>query len=117
MFERAVALDPQYVLAQCSLVNASLALHGSAAAPPEVLDVAFATASHALELDPQESNCHRVLALVWLYRRDYDAAEYHYHKSLELNPNDADRRMGLAYLLVLRGVPRQRLWHRIEGVV
>ena len=96
MFERAVALDPQYALAHAYLVDASLALHGSAAAPPEVLDAAFATASHALELDPQESYCHRVLALIWLYRRDYDAAEHHYRRALELNPNDADRRMGLA---------------------
>ena len=55
---------------------------------------AFATASHALELDPQESNCHRVLALVWLYRADYDAAEHHYRRALELNPNDADRTNG-----------------------
>ncbi|CCV15042.1 adenylate/guanylate cyclase domain-containing protein [Mesorhizobium sp. STM 4661] len=103
MFERAVALDPQYALAHANLVNASLALHGSAATPPEVLDAAFATASHALELDPQESSCHRVLALIWLYRRDYDAAEYHYRRALELNPNDADRLMGLGYLLALRG--------------
>ena len=60
MFERAVALDPQYALAHAYLVAASLALHGSAAAPPEVLDAAFAAASHALELDPQESYCQSV---------------------------------------------------------
>ena len=33
-------------------------MHGHAAAPTEVLDAAFATAAHALELDPQESRCH-----------------------------------------------------------
>jgi adenylate cyclase len=103
-------------LAHTNLVNASLALHGSAATPPEVLDVAFATASHALELDPQESSCHRVLALVWLYRRDYDAAEYHYRRALELNPNDADRRMGLGYLLALRGKPEEALGWMEEAV-
>ncbi|TIM26332.1 MAG: tetratricopeptide repeat protein [Mesorhizobium sp.] len=103
MFERAVALDPQYALAHANLVMATLALNGSAAAPPEVLDAAFARASHALELDPQESHCHRVLAIVWTYRRDYDAAEHHYRRALELNPNDPDRLMQLGNLLALRG--------------
>jgi adenylate cyclase len=116
MFERAVALDPQYALGHACLVGASLALHGSAAAPPAVLDAAFATASRALELDPQESRCHSVLALIWLYRRDFDAAEYHYRKALELNPNDADRRMGLGYLLALRGKPGEALDWMEEGM-
>jgi hypothetical protein len=31
-----------------------------------------------------------------LYRRDYDAAEYHNRLAVELNPNDADRKMALA---------------------
>ena len=109
MFERAVALDPQYALAHAYLAAVSLALHGQAAAPPEVLDVAFAAASHALELDPQESYCQNILGLIWLYRRDYDAAEHHYRRALDLNPNDADRRMALAYLLALRGKSEEAL--------
>ena len=63
MFQRAVTLDPQYALALSYLANVSVVLHGSAAAPPSVVDDAFAMASHALELDPQESDCHRVLGL------------------------------------------------------
>jgi adenylate cyclase len=103
MFERAVALDPQYAQAHAYLAMAYLALHGHAAAPPEVLDTAFAIASRAIELDPQDSNGHRVVGLVWMYRRDFDSAEHHYRRALELSPDDPDRRMGLGYLLVMRG--------------
>jgi len=97
-------------------VIATLALHGAAATPPEVLDAAFARASLALELDPQESDCHRALAVIWLYRRDYDAAEQLYRRALELNPNDADRRIGLGYLLALRGKPEEGLKLMEEAV-
>ena len=48
--------------------------------------------------------------------RDFDAAEYHYRKALELNPNDADRRMGLGYLLALRGKPEEALDWMEEGM-
>jgi tetratricopeptide (TPR) repeat protein len=103
LFARAIELDPNYALAHANLANAYLALNGNASASPEVLDKAFAIASHAQALDPQESHVHRVFALVWLYRRDYDAAEHHNRLAVELNPNDADRKMALGYLLTLRG--------------
>jgi adenylate cyclase len=116
MFERAVALDPQYALAYAYLAMARLGLHGHAAAPPEVLDAALEIATHALELDPHESRCHRAVAQNWLYRRDYDLAEYHFRKALELNPNDADRIIGVGYLLALRGHAEEALgW--IEAAV
>jgi adenylate cyclase len=109
MFERAASLDPRYALAHSYLAFVSIAMHGFASAPSEVLDSAFMKATHALELDPQESRCHRVLALIWLYRRDYDLAEYHYRKALDLNPNDADRRMDFGELLALRGRAEEAL--------
>jgi TolB-like protein/Tfp pilus assembly protein PilF len=116
MFERAVALDPQFALAHAYLAIATLGVHGHAAAPPEALDAALETASYALELDPQESRCHRAVAQNWLYRRDFDMAEYHFRKALELNPNDADRIIGVGYLLALRGHAEEALgW--IEAAV
>jgi adenylate cyclase len=116
MFERAVALDPHYALAHACMATAYLALHGHASAPSRVLDEAYAMASHALELDPQESNCHRVLSNVWMYRRDFDACEYHYRAAIALNPNDPDRLIGLAYVLVLRGRHEEGLEMMQEAV-
>jgi tetratricopeptide (TPR) repeat protein len=109
MFERAVALDPQYALAHAYLAMAKPGVHGHAAAPSTVLDEALEIATHALELDPHESRCHRAVAQNWLYRRDFDMAEYHFRKALELNPNDADRIIGVGYLLALRGHAEEAL--------
>lgn len=66
-------------------------------------------ASRALDLDPLESGCHRALGMIWMYRRDYDRAEYHIRRAHELNPNDADRRMSLGNLLAMRGKPEEGL--------
>ncbi len=109
MFKRAVSLDGGYALAHTFLALAWVALHGHASAPTEVLDTAFATATHGLELDPQDSRCHRVLAHIWLMRRDYNSAEHHLRRALDLNPNDADARAGMGNLLALRGKPEEAL--------
>jgi TolB-like protein/class 3 adenylate cyclase/Tfp pilus assembly protein PilF len=109
MFERAIMLDPRYGLAHACLADVRLALHGNASAPASVLDAAFVTATQAVELDPHESRCHRTLAFIWLYRRDYDTAEHHFRRALDLNPNDADRRMQMGHLLALRGRPEEAL--------
>jgi TolB-like protein/class 3 adenylate cyclase/Flp pilus assembly protein TadD len=116
LFKRATELDPNYALAYANLANAYLALNGNASASPEVLETAFAMASHAFALDPQEGHVHRIFALVWLYRRDYDAAERHYRRAVELNPNDADRIMALGYLLTLRGKFDEALAYMEEAV-
>ena len=70
--------------------SVKVAQHGHAAAPAEVLDAALAEAKHALELDPLESRCHRILSTICLYRREYDKAEQHIRRAFDLNPNDAD---------------------------
>ena len=91
MFERAVALDPRYAVAHSyRRIRRRWHMHGHAAAPAEVLDAAFAEAKHALELDPLESRCHRILSTICLYRREYDMAEQHIRRAFDLNPNDAD---------------------------
>ena len=103
MFDRAIELDPYYALAGCYRALALLALNGSAAAPPAVLDAAREAGSKALELDPAESNVYRVLALVELYRRDFVAAERLYQRCLDLNPNDANRLMDFGLVIAARG--------------
>jgi adenylate cyclase len=109
MFDRAVALDPRYALPHSYLALVVLAENGMADAPKEVQDLALAEARHAVELDPQESRCHRALAFIWLNRRDYDTSEHHYLAALELNPNDADVRMGFGHLHAIRGRPEEAM--------
>ena len=109
MFKSAVKLDARYALAHAYLALVWVALHGHASAPAGVLDEALATATHALELDPQESRCHRILSHIWIMRRDFSTAEHHLRRAVDLNPNDADARVSMGNLLALQGRPEEAL--------
>ena len=103
MFEKAVECDPRYGLAHAYCALTKIAVHGYVIAPEEIIEEAFHRANHGLELDPQESRCHRVIAMISLFRRDYDTAEHHARKAVELNPNYADGCSIMAYVLASRG--------------
>jgi adenylate cyclase len=109
MFERAVTLDPRYALAHSYLAMVLLAMHGWATAPAEILSGAFAKARHAVELDPQDSRCHRILGEICLYRREYEMAEQHIRRAFDLNPNDSDAVVQKGRLLAMRGRPEEAL--------
>ena len=66
-------------------------------------------ARRGVDLDPQEGGCHRILGRVLLYAREYDVAEYHARRAVELNPNDADGAISLGDSLVQRGRPAEGL--------
>ena len=103
MFEKAVALDPRYAVAHAYAAYARVVMNGHASAPADVLDVAFARARHALDLDPQESRCHRILSTIYLYRRDHEMAEQHIQRAYDLNPNDAEALIFRGRVLASRG--------------
>ena len=109
MLEQAVALDPQYALAQSYLAFVRCAVDGYAAASRATLDAAFTMAAQAVDRDPQESRCHRMLALVCVYRREFATAQRHLDRALQLNPNDADAMQQMGYVLTLRGKPEDAL--------
>ncbi|MBQ0821530.1 adenylate/guanylate cyclase domain-containing protein [Microvirga sp. HBU67558] len=109
MLERAVSLDPQFALAQSYLAFVRCAVDGYAAASRATLDAAFAMAAQAVDRDPQESRCHRLLGLVCVYRRELATAQRHLDRALQLNPNDADAMQQMGYVLTLRGKPEDAL--------
>ena len=109
MFERAVVLDKRYAVAISYRAFVRVAEGGHAAAPTAVLDEAFTEAKHAVELDPLESRCHRILSTICLYRREYDMAEQHLRRAFDLNPNDADALIMKGRLLTFRGMPEEAL--------
>ena len=109
MFERAVALDQRYAVAHFISRLREGGEDGHASAPTAVLDEAFTQAKHAVELDPLESRCHRILSTICLYRREYDMAEQHLRRAFDLNPNDADALAMKGRLLTFRGRPEEAL--------
>ena len=109
LFARAIACDPGYALAHSYLALATIAVHDYGAASPEGRTEASAMARRGVELDPQHGGCHRILGHILLYSRDYDLAEHHSRRTIDLNPNDADGTISMGYLLVQRGRPEDGL--------
>ena len=66
-------------------------------------------AAQALDRDPQESRCHRMLAQICVNRRELSTAQRHLERALQLNPNDADGMQQMGYVLALRGRPEDAL--------
>jgi tetratricopeptide (TPR) repeat protein len=104
LFERAIFLDPRFALAHAYLAMALVVEHGYADAPGPVKQQALDTAQTALRLDPDDGRCHQYLALVHLYRDEFDLALSHFERGIALNSNDANglSQMGLALALVGR---------------
>ena len=74
-------------------------------------------AAQALDRDPQESRCHRMLAQICVNRRELSTAQRHLERALQLNPNDADGMQQMGYVLTLRGRPEDALtWMAKRGV-
>jgi len=87
--ERAIECDPDYAPAHAWL--ACVLGQAFAFRPNEtatLLEQAHASANRGLQLDPDEAECHRILAQVFLLKRDHARSLSHSERALELNPND-----------------------------
>lgn len=89
MFERAIEQDPSYAVAYAWLAcGLGQAMVFKLDDPPKLVDRCLAIAGRGLELDENESECHRILAQVFLARRDLKRSLWHQERALFLNPND-----------------------------
>jgi len=89
MFSRAIAHDPSFAIAHAWLAcGYGLAMVFRLDDIAKLVDLSQAAAEKGLELDENESECHRVLAQVQLTRRDLDRSLWHQERALFLNPND-----------------------------
>lgn len=68
-----------------------------------------ADSRHALELDDNDAESHRIMGSIALCYRDFKKTEYHFERALELNPNNAWTigRMGNLYIYL--GDPEKAL--------
>jgi TolB-like protein len=89
MFERAIERDPDYAVAYAWLAcGIGQALVFDIDDPAELINRSEAACERGLELDENESECHRVLAQVQLIRGNLQRAMWHQERALFLNPND-----------------------------
>jgi TolB-like protein/Tfp pilus assembly protein PilF len=107
LFEQAVALDPQYALAQAYLALSLLVENGYDAAPDAIKKRALDAATTAVQLDPRESRCHTFLGQVHRFRKEYDLAIARLENAVALNPNDALGLVHLAGALAVSGRPEE----------
>src|SRR5215203_3702467 len=110
-YDRALALDPNYVLVYVGLSRAyrSYSLTSDLSSV-ETMPKARAAALRALELDENEPEAHTALRLIaFLYDWDWKLAEQHYLRALELDPNNSNSHAGYAHLLSNTGRHEQAL--------
>ena len=99
-FELAIAKDPQSALAYSGLAVAYSALADFYRAPHDVMPKAQAAATHALELDETLSEAHDALGWVeFAYEWNWNEAERHLKRALEINPANALAHDHYAYYL------------------
>jgi len=108
-FERATRLAPRSAPAWAGLAEAAslIGLYGFRA-PDETLPRARDAAQRALALDPELPAAHAARGLaLYLYDRDYAAAEAAFVRSIELDPGAAEVRHWLGMLLLATGRPAE----------
>jgi pentatricopeptide repeat protein len=114
-FDQAIKKDPTFAPAYVGLANAYGEL-GSVfiGAPPDtVRPQAMSAVRKALELDPESTEAHVLLAEVRQEQWLWSEAEAEYRRALELNPNDAAAHLGFANWLLCQGRKEEALaWAR-----
>ncbi len=104
LLREALALDPKFALAWSALADTYVLLLVSEMDPPSVARLEGRKAvERALELDPNLPEAHLSLAVIMLnFEWDWDRAEQHFRRALELNDRIALIHHQYGWLLVLR---------------
>jgi len=92
-FNEAVAKDPQYALAYAGLADSYLLLSVGdygLLAPRDAADKAKISVNRALELDESLAEAHTSLGFLnYVFDWEWNNAEFHFRRAIELNPNYA----------------------------
>ncbi|MGD2124187.1 MAG: tetratricopeptide repeat protein, partial [Gemmatimonadota bacterium] len=108
-YESAISEDPEFALAHAALAQAhvTLAVHVFEGVDlHQEYALAKAAVRRAMELDPDLPEAHAALGLITSgYDWDWDGAEGHFLRAIELNPGDAETRAWYSSLLLALGRP------------
>src|SRR5215471_8521544 len=107
LFERAIALDPNYAPAYVGLglVNLLASNAGWTEDPVEARERAEKLAQKAIALDGLSSSAHALLGGVAVHFGDYDHALDELKRAIDLNGSDAQSYNGLVTVLLYTGDP------------
>ena len=108
MFGRAIKKDPTYAVAHAWLAcGLGQAMVWGLDEHTKLVDRSQAAAERGLELDENDSECHRVLAQVYLTRGDLQRSLRHQERALFLNPNDDRSVCSMGEILTFAGRPQE----------
>jgi adenylate cyclase len=108
MFEHAIALDPQFATAYAELgwVFFEQWVMGWSQ-DAQILDQTWAMAQRVLALDGAVADGHRLVAVVSLWKKQYEPAIAEAERAITLDPNSADGYANLAHILNFAGQPAE----------
>ena len=116
MFEKAVELDPQYAEAYARLSwTLSREWIYQWGQDPQTLEQAFALAQKAVALDDSLPRAHRVLGVVYLWKKQHEQAIAEAERAIALDPNDAEGYATVGAYSELCGKVRRSHWPDREG--
>jgi TolB-like protein/Tfp pilus assembly protein PilF len=117
-FQQALGLDPGYAPAHAGIARSLYTLGFFGELSPVDAFVAMRdAASRAIELDPDLADAHATLALYQLhYRWDWEAADRHFRRALQLSPNHAQVRHDYAHYLLAIGRVQQSVAESTRAV-
>jgi TolB-like protein/Tfp pilus assembly protein PilF len=108
MFERAIEQDPDYPAAHAWLAcGLGQAMSMDIDDNQKLLARAEKEVERARQLDENESECHRILAQIFILRHDLAKARSHQKRALFLNPNDDRSVCAMGTILTLAGDPEE----------
>jgi DNA-binding winged helix-turn-helix (wHTH) protein/tetratricopeptide (TPR) repeat protein len=100
-FQQAIELDRNYSLPYLGLASAYLPMALTSGLPAwQVIPKAKEATLRAVEIDPGNSEGYETLGLIsFWYEWDWQAAEKHYQRALDLDPKSANAHFAFAHLL------------------
>lgn len=107
--EKAVELDPNFAQSWAWLgcIVGQAWVRGYLPNPNRLWKRCVDTSRRALELDEEDSECHRLMSEIYLLQNKFEQAEYHNERGLTLNPNNPRLIVQRGYLLAYTGRPEE----------
>ena len=110
-FSKAIEADPNYARAYawqaCS--TATVVQWEPGKFGDNWLDTCFDNVTHAMEIDPDDAEVHRILGAIRMLKREFDASLFHHEKARDLCPSDPYIRFKYATVLIYSGDPEKAL--------
>lgn len=103
--EKAVELDPNFAQSWAWLgcIVGQAWVRGYLPNPESLWQKCVDTSRRALELDDEDSECHRLMSEIYLIQNKFEQAEHHNKRGLGLNPNNPRLVVQRGYLLAYTG--------------